>query len=457
MAVAVVMTTMFAACEPSSKEDEGNTLTALKINETEVSVTIGETQQLTLTSTPEDADISSVAWSSNDEDVATVSPDGVVTAVAKGTANITAKVGSVSATVVVTVVLPEGGVESIVINETDIPDLNIGETYQLTLSLSPEDADAARIKWRTDNERVAVISSDGIVTAIGYGRTFVYAEADGESESVSISVNEPERNYELVWEENFDGSVLDESSWNIAGGIPQNNEKQYYLKEQPLIENGCLVITAKDMGPLQKDEHGKDIPNSNPNWVEGKRYTSYRINTQGKHFIKYGKFEASISFPSGAGTWCAFWLMPNESAYGGWPNSGEIDIVEHIGSNPNRVSVATHTYERNGNVGPQGSAWSAIRSFENTAEKFHTYGVEWINDYENGSDILIFTFDGEVISSCKQESWLTSDWQDWPFDQNFYIILNLAIGGSFAGAEPIDDSIFPVQMKVDWVRMYELE
>ena len=457
MAVAVVMTTMFAACEPSSKEDEGNTLTALKINETEVSVTIGETQQLTLTSTPEDADISSVAWSSNDEDVATVSPDGVVTAVAKGTANITAKVGSVSATVVVTVVLPEGGVESIVINETDIPYLNIGETYQLTLSLSPEDADASRIKWRTDNERVAAISSDGIVTAIGYGRTFVYAEADGESESVSISVNERERNYKLVWEDNFGGPALDESSWNIVGGIPGNDEKQFYLREQPLVENGYLVITAKDMGPLQKDEDGNDIPNSNPNWVEGKRYTSYRINTQGKRFVKYGKIEASISFPSGEGTWCAFWLMPNESVYGGWPRSGEVDIVEHVGSIPNRVSVAAHTNNRNGNVGSQGSAWNQTKTYDNVADNFHTYGIEWIDDYQNGNDVLIFTFDGDVVGRYSQTSWMNSTWQDWPFDQNFYVILNMAIGGKFGGAEPIDDSIFPVQMKVDWVRMYELE
>lgn len=355
--------------------------------------------------------------------------------------------------------LPEPPVVTITnieLDESSIT-LNVGESRQMLLTLTPVEADETLVSWRSDNEKVASVDGNGNITAVGYGRTFVYAEADGVDDYVSVTVNEPERKYKLVWEENFEGTVLDESSWNIAGGIPQNDEKQYYLKEQPLIENGCLVITAKDMGPLQKDEHGKDIPNSNPNWVEGKRYTSYRINTQGKHFIKYGKFEASISFPSGKGTWCAFWLMPNESVYGIWPRSGEIDIVEHVGSNPNWVNVAAHTYNRNGNVGEKGDAWSSGNTYENVADNFHTYGIEWIDDYQNGNDILIFTFDGVEVGRYSQTSWMNSDWKDWPFDQNFYVILNMAIGGQFGGAEPIDDSIFPVQMKVDWVRMYELE
>lgn len=448
MAAAAAMTTMFAACEPSSKEDEGNTLTALKINETEVSVIMGQTQQLTLTATPEDADISSVAWSSDDEDVATVSPEGIVTAVLKGTANITAKVGGVSATAVVTVVLPEGGVESIEINQSEIPALNIGKTYQLTLSLSPDDADASRIKWRTDNERVAAISSDGIVTAIGYGRTFVYAEADGESESVSISVNEPERNYKLVWEDNFDGTQLNTSYWNYEEGGGQNDERQCYQQQNVRVEDGFLVITAKNDSIKYPTISGN---------LNKYGYSSGRINTSQKVFIKYGKIEASISFPSGAGTWCAFWLMPNESVYGGWPRSGEVDIVEHVGSIPNRVSVAAHTLNRSGNVGSQGSAWNQTKTYDNVADNFHTYGVEWIDDYYNGNDVLIFTFNGEEVGRWSQNPWMNSTWQDWPFDQNFYVILNMAIGGKFSGAEPVDESIFPVEMKVDWVRMYELE
>lgn len=335
--------------------------------------------------------------------------------------------------------------------------LDVGQSQQVTATVQPADADPSRVTWRSDNERVATVDATGKVTGVGYGTTFIYAEADDESESIMVKINGPERTYTLVWEDNFDGPALDKSSWNIAGGIPQNDEKQFYLREQPLVENGYLVITAKDMGPLQKDEDGNDIPNSNPNWVEGKRYTSYRINTQGKRFVKYGKIEASISFPSGAGTWCAFWLMPNESVYGDWPRSGEVDIVEHVGSNPNKVSSAVHTRARNGNVGTEGDAWNATRNYDNVADDFHVYGVEWVDNYRNGCDVMIFTFDGEEVGRCSQDAWMSSTWKDWPFDQDFYVILNMAIGGNFTGAEPIDNSIFPIEMKVDWVRMYQLQ
>ena len=350
MAVAAAMTMMFAACEPSSKEDEGNTLTALKINETEVSVIIGETQQLTLTATPEDADISSVAWSSDDEDVATVSPEGLITAVAKGTANITAKVGNVSATVVVTVVLPEGGVESIEINEAEIPALNIGETYQLTLSLSPEDADASRVSWRSTNSKVLTVDNSGKLTAIGYGNAFIYAEADGESEYVRVYVNEPPRRYKLVWEDDFNGEVLDESKWNFETGPAQNNEKQYYKKENIIVQDGFLIIEAKQ----EYIEYDTGMGSTNKY-----NYTSGRINSRDKGKIKYGKIEARINFPSGAGTWCAFWLMPNESVYGGWPRSGEVDIVEHVGTAAGRAA-ARWTLWNTWAAYPTGFQWQRI-------------------------------------------------------------------------------------------------
>lgn len=338
--------------------------------------------------------------------------------------------------------LPEPPVVTITnieLDESSIT-LNVGESRQMLLTLTPAEADETLVSWRSDNEKVASVDGNGNITAVGYGRTFVYAEADGVDDYVSVTVNEPERKYKLVWEENFEGTVLDESSWNLAPGIPTNNERQEYQSENVTVENGYLVITGK-----------KEVSN------QGRSYTSGRLNTSSKRFIKYGKIEASISFPSGAGTWAAFWMMPNESVYGGWPRSGEIDIVEHVGSIPNQVSIATHTRERNGNVGTKGDAWGVKKNYSDVADQFHIYGLEWIDDYQNGNDILIFTFDGVEVGRCSQTAWMNSDWQDWPFDQNFYIILNLAIGGKFSGAEPVDDSIFPVQMKVDWVRMYELE
>ena len=333
------------------------------------------------------------------------------------------------------------------LNETAAT-LDVGESLQLSVtSFAPANADMSRVAWSVDNERVASIDATGKVTALAYGRTFAWAKVDGVEEYCMVTVNEPERNYKLVWEDNFDGTELNTAYWNYEEGGGRNQEKQCYLQQNVSVENGYLVITGK------KEHWERPTATGHVNEYE---YTSGRINTSGKAFIKYGKIEASISFPSGAGTWCAFWLMPNESVYGGWPSSGEVDIVEHVGSIPNRVSVAAHTNNRNGNVGSQG-AWNQTKTYDNVADNFHTYGIEWIDDYQNGNDVLIFTFDGDEVGRYSQTSWMNSTWQDWPFDQNFYVILNMAIGGKFGGAEPIDDSIFPVQMKVDWVRMYELE
>lgn len=343
---------------------------------------------------------------------------------------------------------PAVTITELVLNETSAT-LNVGESIQLYIaSFAPENADISRVVWSIDNEKVATIDADGKVTAVAYGRTFAWAKVDGVEEYCIVTVNEPERKYTLVWEDDFEGSVLDESNWNYEEGGGRNMEKQCYLQQNVKVENSCLVITGK------KEHWERETATGHINEYE---YTSGRINSQNKAFIKYGKIEASISFPSGSGTWAAFWMMPNESAYGVWPRSGEIDIVEHVGSIPNQVSIAAHTYNKNGNVGPQGSAWGVKKNYSNVANNFHTYGLEWVDDYQNGNDILIFTFDGEEVGRCSQTAWMNSDWKDWPFDQNFYVVLNLAIGGKFTGAEPIDDSIFPVQMKVDWVRMYELQ
>lgn len=323
--------------------------------------------------------------------------------------------------------------------------LDVGQSQQVTAIVQPADADPSRVAWRSDNERVATVDASGKITGVGYGTTFIYAEADDQSEYVMVRVNEPERTYTLVWEDDFEGTALNESYWNYAPGAPQNNEKEYYKAENVSVKDGCLVITAKQ-------EHTE----SNAGGA-GWNYTSGRINTQGKQAITYGKIEARINFPTGAGTWCAFWLMPNESVYGVWPRSGEVDIVEHVGSNPNKVSSAVHTRARNGNVGTEGDAWNATRNYDNVADDFHVYGVEWVDNYRNGCDVMIFTFDGEEVGRCSQDAWMSSTWEDWPFDQDFYVILNMAIGGNFTGAEPIDNSIFPIEMKVDWVRMYQLQ
>ena len=142
-------------------------------------------------------------------------------------------------------------------------------------------------------------------------------------------------------------------------------------------------------------------------------------------------------------------MMPNDNAYGSWPRSGEIDIMEHVGAEPTMISHAVHTVAASG-----GRSWSKRVYYDDVEGNFHTYTFEWVNDYYNGNDAFLFYVDGKLSIIKDQNNFDISTYEDWPFDQNFFVILNLAVGGTWGGA--IDDNIFktPLQMKVDYVRVY---
>lgn len=225
---------------------------------------------------------------------------------------------------------------------------------------------------------------------------------------------------------------LDQLKLRLGWG---NQEKQYYTdrSENLRIEDGCLVIEARQ------------------EQYENNNYTSARITTKNKKDFVYGKIEARISLPSGRGTWPAFWML----GYGGWPTCGEIDIMEHVGSNPTMISHALHTRKKNGS---NGTNWSYRATVENVEGEFHIYGIEWLKDYELQRDAIRFYIDDEV-STIQYEPTAEPDFEQWPFNDAFYIILNLAIGGTMGGS--INTDIFadpennPVLMKVDWVRVYQ--
>ena len=234
--------------------------------------------------------------------------------------------------------------------------------------------------------------------------------------------------YNLVFSDEFDGTTLDLSKWNIQSGYAANQEKEYYTAGNNIrLENGNLVITGK------KEQA-----------VTDRNYSSGRINSQSKGYVKYGKIEARISVPSGAGTWPAFWMMPQTNVYGGWPKSGEIDIMEHIGSDHRMTSHAVHTANKNGSLG---NNWFNRQYKDSMENKFHVYSVVW------GPDDMKFYIDS--IKSVTLYRNFTEDYKGWPFDQPFYVILNLALGGTMGGT--INDAIFdaPVEMKVDYVRVYQ--
>lgn len=327
-----------------------------------------------------------------------------------------------------------GQEKTIVLSDT-IVEMKPDRTYMLTATVIPPSDNS--VVWVSSDPSVVSVFM-GKLTSKKEGIATVSAIVDGLSASCEVIVYHPQ--YTLIWEDNFDGSILNESYWTLEkGGGGGNGEKQYYTEGDNIkVENGLLTISAR-----------KEQATSNMTGVTY-NYTSARIITKNKVKFTYGKIEASISLPSGRGTWPAFWLMPNDSEYGGWPRSGEIDIMEHVGSDPRMISHAYHTKKNNTSTGTN---WSQKYYKDDVEGFFHTYTLEWEEDYLDGRDAFLFYVDGERTAIKVEPE--ESTWEDWPFDKDFYMILNLAIGGSWGGT--IDDSIFenPVEMKVDWVKVYQ--
>jgi beta-glucanase (GH16 family) len=254
----------------------------------------------------------------------------------------------------------------------------------------------------------------------------------GASDAAHQKVNP---NWKLVWSDEFDGDSLDTTKWNyeIDGKGGGNGELEYYTDkpENIHLENGHLLITAIKNGT---DSEGKTH-----------KFTSARITTKGKFSTKYGRFEARIKVPTGKGVWPAFWLMPEDSTYGGWASSGELDIMEEVGDKPNTAFGTIHygdKWPRNVHTGDKYILPSGI-----LADDWHVYAVEW----EEG--VIRWYIDGNLYET--QTKWYTKAAPfPAPFDQNFYIILNFAVGGAWPG-KPSADTPFPQTMDVDYVRVYQ--
>lgn len=245
------------------------------------------------------------------------------------------------------------------------------------------------------------------------------------------------KNYKLVWEDSFDGDSLNRNDWNVElhdkGWV--NNELQAYVdsKENIYIEDGKLVL--KPVETVDKDGN--------------KSYTSGRVNTQGKHDFKYGLFEAKVKVPKGQGFLPAFWMMPtNENLYGQWPRCGEIDIMEVLG-NKTDTSYGTIHYG-NPHSESQGKYTLEKGSF---SEEYHTFQVEWqpgkIKWYVDGN--LIHEED-DWYSITEGQGEIT---YPAPFDQPFYIILNLAVGGTWPGNPDETTNIKDAAYYIDYVKVYQ--
>ena len=240
----------------------------------------------------------------------------------------------------------------------------------------------------------------------------------------------------LIWFDEFDGPTLDTTKWTayVGDGCPElcgfgNQELQYYSDrpENVSVGNGILTITA--------------LADS----FKTRAYSSAKLVTKHKGDWQYGRIEVMAKVPGGRGNWPAIWMLPTKNKYGGWPRSGEIDIMEHVGFDPSKVFGTVHTESFNHIKGTQKGDSMMVN---NLYDQFHLYAVEWYPDR------IDFFIDDNKYHSFVNTGSGTSD--DWPFDHPFYLILNVALGGSWGGKNGIANDIFPNRMEIDYVRVYEL-
>lgn len=234
------------------------------------------------------------------------------------------------------------------------------------------------------------------------------------------------------WADEFDYEGLpDDSKWgyDVGGNGWGNNELQYYTDaslSNVKVDDGVLHITAK------KEQ------------IQDNDYTSTRLVSKGKGDFLYGRIEAKAKLPAGKGTWPAIWMLPTDWAYGSWPASGEIDIMEHVGYDQDNVHISIHSEAYNHVINTQKTSTKRI---QNATTEFHVYRVDWTPDAISGF------IDDEQIFHFKRE---TGDYKVWPFDKKFHILLNLAVGGNWGGAQGMDENAFPATLEIDYIRVYPL-
>jgi beta-glucanase (GH16 family) len=251
--------------------------------------------------------------------------------------------------------------------------------------------------------------------------------------SAQVSVTATPTARKLVWADEFDKSGLPDSTkwaYETGGNGWGNNELQFYTarrSENARVENGKLIIEAR------KEAH------------QGKNYTSARLLTQGKTTWTYGRIEAMAKLPKGLGTWPAVWMLGKNITTAGWPKAGEIDIMEHVGFDEGVVHGTVHTEAYNHSKKTEKGKAVPIKD---VTMAFHLYAIEWT------ADQIDFFVDDQKYYSV-QKSVLGNTEAQWPFDQPFYLILNVAVGGNWGGQKGVDETIWPQRMEVDYVRVYQ--
>lgn len=254
---------------------------------------------------------------------------------------------------------------------------------------------------------------------------------------VGACTSQTKSGWDLVWSDEFNYNGLPDStkwSYDIEGNRSGwgNHELQFYTKGKLAnseVSNGTLKIIA------QKDSISNEI---------GKfGFTSARLLTKHKGDWLYGRFEIKAKLPNGRGMWPAIWMLPTDWEYGGWPKSGEIDIMENVGYDPENIVISVHTEKYNHRLGTQRNFTTPV---PDNRDKYHVYTLEWDENTVKGfiDDKCYFTFNKE-----------SDDSNVWPFNKRMHLLLNVAVGGDWGGKMGIDRTAFPAAMEVDYVRVYQ--
>ena len=239
---------------------------------------------------------------------------------------------------------------------------------------------------------------------------------------LSISANS-----QVIFEDHFDGDSLNMEYWNYeeGDGCPNlcgwgNNERQIYDRKHVEVKDGNLVITAVK---------------------KGDQYFSGKINSKDKIEFQYGEIEVRAKLPKGKGIWPAVWMLGHDISEVGWPASGEIDIMEYVGREPQKVFTSLHTPASHGNT-----INTKKVVVEDIEEGYHLYKAVWTKDF------IEFFIDGKAIYKFVPEEY---DAAHYPFRKPFYFLINMAVGGNFGGPD-VDDAIFPQKFYVDYIKVKQL-
>ena len=240
------------------------------------------------------------------------------------------------------------------------------------------------------------------------------------------------KEYQLVWSDDFKENVINEDNWTFeiwdAGRV--NNEWQQYVEntDNYILENGFLHIIVTKTGANEKGG-----------------YTSTRLMSKGKKEFKYGRIEFKAKMPKGVGTWPALWMLGANIDEKGWPKCGEIDVMEYVGFQSDTTHTNVHTQYQSGSTD-----FHVETPLVTAEEDFHIYGLTWTPD-----KLDFYLDDPQNITNSYAPSVKTID--NWPFDQPFFMIMNFAVGGNWGGEKGVDDSIWPQEMVVDYVKVYQLK